>query len=94
MLSLARADALERRIEPCDLVALAQDVTRAAWPTARARQIDLGFEPLDESQGEVWVMGHAALLKEALSNLLHNALHHTPLDAKVTVQAGIETWHG
>ena len=94
MLSLARADALERRIEPCDLVALAQDVTRAAWPTARARQIDLGFEPLDVSQGEVWVMGHAALLKEALSNLLHNALHHTPLDAKVTVQAGIETWHG
>jgi len=87
MLSLARADALEWHMEPCDLVALAQDVTRGAWPAARARQIDLGFEPL----GEGLVLAHAGLLKEVLANLLHNALHHTPEGAKVTVQAGIET---
>jgi two-component system sensor histidine kinase TctE len=36
------------------------------------------------------VNAHAGLLKEALVNVLHNALHHTPVGAKVTVQAGIE----
>lgn len=90
MLSMARADTLDWRMEPCDLVALAQEVTRAAWPAARAKQIDLGFEPL----GEGLVNAHAGLLKEALSNLLHNALHHTPLGAKVTVQAGLEPMAG
>ncbi|MCM2340592.1 sensor histidine kinase [Rhodoferax sp.] len=88
MLSLARADTIEWRMETCDLVALAQEVTRAAWPQARQKQIDLGFEPLGGAQAEL--NAHAGLLKEALANVLHNALHHTPTGAKVTVQAGIE----
>ncbi|MFZ2394136.1 sensor histidine kinase, partial [Rhodoferax sp.] len=88
MLSLARADTIGWHMEPCDLEALAQEVTRAAWPAARQKQIDLGFEPLNESHAEV--NAHAGLLKEALVNVLHNALHHTPVGAKVTVQAGIE----
>jgi len=88
MLSLARADTVEWHMAPCDLVALAQEVTRAAWPTARQKQIDLGFEPLGDAPTEV--NAHAGLLKEALVNVLHNALHHTPVGAKVTVQAGVE----
>ncbi|MDD2808603.1 sensor histidine kinase [Rhodoferax sp.] len=88
MLALARADTLEWHMEPCDLIALAQAVTRAAWPDARSRHIDLGFEPLGNLPAEVST--HAGLLKEALTNLLHNALHHTPPGSKVTVQAGIE----
>jgi two-component system sensor histidine kinase TctE len=88
MLSLARADTIEWQMEPCDLVARAQEVTRAVWPAARQKQIDLGFEPLNDAPAEV--NAHAGLLKEALVNVLHNALHHTPLGAKVTVQAGIE----
>lgn len=78
MLSLARADTVELAREPCDLVALAQEVTRAAWPVARLKQIDLGFEPLGGAQAEV--NAHPGLLKEALANLLHNALHHTSSD--------------
>jgi two-component system sensor histidine kinase TctE len=88
MLSLARADTVEWQMETCDLVALAQEITRAAWPLARLKQIDLGFEPLCGARAEV--SAHALLLKEALANVLHNALHHTPVGAKVTVQAGIE----
>lgn len=88
MLALARADTVEWHMESCDLVALAQEVTRAAWPVARLKQIDLGFEPLGGAQAQV--NAHAGLLKEALANLLHNALHHTPVGAKVTVQAGFE----
>nr|WP_319564518.1 sensor histidine kinase N-terminal domain-containing protein [uncultured Rhodoferax sp.] len=90
MLSLARADTLDWRMEPCDLLVLAQDITRAAWPAAREKQIDLGFEPL----GAGLVGAHPGLLKEALSNLLHNAIHHTPMGAKVTVQAGLEPLAG
>ncbi len=86
MLSLARADTVDLAWEPCDLVALAQEVTRAAWPLARLKQIDLGFEVLGEPQ--VKVSAHTGLIKETLTNLLHNALHHTPVGAKVTVQAG------
>jgi two-component system sensor histidine kinase TctE len=88
MLSLARADTVEWHMETCDLVAMAQEITRAAWSVARLKQIDLGFEPLGGAQAEV--NAHAGLLKEALTNLLHNALHHTPVGAKVTVQAGTE----
>ncbi len=90
MLALAHADASESNLQPCDLIALAQEVTRAAWPAARARQIDLGFEPL----GMGTAHADPSLLKEALGNLLHNALHHTPCHAKVTVQAGLEPFAG
>ncbi|MCF8160659.1 MAG: sensor histidine kinase [Polaromonas sp.] len=92
MLSLARADTTEWRMAPCNLVALAQEVTRAAWPAARQKQIDLGFEPLGDARTEV--NAHAGLLQEALVNVLHNALHHTPVGAKVTVQAGVEPSNG
>ncbi len=88
MLSLARADTVDLVREPCDLVALAQEVTRAAWPLARLKHIDLGFETVGEAL--MPVNAHAGLLKEALTNLLHNALHHTLPGAKVTVQAGIK----
>lgn len=97
MLALARADALELQCEPLDLQALAERVTRRLWPLARQQDIDLGLEPLagarppaaavDGAPVQAW--GHTALLEEALANLLHNALQHTPTGGQVTVQAGV-----
>ena len=46
MLALARADAMELQVEPLDLHALAERVTRRLWPLARQQGIDLGLEPL------------------------------------------------
>ncbi|MBP6337840.1 MAG: sensor histidine kinase N-terminal domain-containing protein [Vitreoscilla sp.] len=87
MLALARADATELQVEPLDLHALAERVTRRLWPLARQQGIDLGLEPLDDTLTQP--QGHAALLEEALANLLHNALQHTPAGGQVTVQAGV-----
>ncbi|HEX6363303.1 MAG TPA: sensor histidine kinase N-terminal domain-containing protein [Albitalea sp.] len=83
MLTLARADSAEVALAPLDLTAFAGDVTRGWWPEARARDIDLG---LDAGDAPVAVAAHAGLLKEALSNLLHNAIRYTPRGGQVTVR--------
>lgn len=85
MLALARADSAEGAevvAETVDLNALAQAVTRKWWSEARERGIDLGFEPTAEP---LHTQAQPALLKEALSNLLHNALRYTPRGGQVTV---------
>jgi two-component system sensor histidine kinase TctE len=87
MLALARADSAELTWEPTDLVALGQELTKNLWPLARRRGIDLGFEAL----GAGLARGHAGLLREALTNLIDNALRHTGTGTRVTVQAGLET---
>jgi len=82
MLSLARADALEIEPEAIDANAFAEDLARPWWNAARDRGVDLGFEPAD---GTPRVLGHAGLLAEAMTNLLHNALAYTPAGGRVTV---------
>lgn len=86
MLMLARADSAEVVAESIDLDALAQAVTREWWAEARAASIDLGLEP---AGGDVRVSAPPTLLKEALSNLLHNAIRYTPRGGRVTVQVGM-----
>ena len=65
-----------------DLNTLAESITRQWWPQARQRGVDLGFEgaPL-----AVFIAADKGLLREVLSNLLHNALEHTPPEGHVTV---------
>src|SRR5690606_37527267 len=66
------------------------------WPRAwrascgrwRQRGIDLGLEALEGAQ-QGPALGHAALLHEALANLLHNALVQAPRGGRVTLQAGV-----
>ncbi|HSV60431.1 MAG TPA: sensor histidine kinase N-terminal domain-containing protein [Variovorax sp.] len=83
MLALARADSAEPTVEAIDLASFAAEVTRAWWLEARTKDIDLGLEAADEP---VWVAAHPGLLKEALSNLLHNAIRYTPASGQVTVR--------
>ncbi|MCW5651564.1 MAG: sensor histidine kinase [Ramlibacter sp.] len=83
MLALAKADSADIQHEPVDLNPLARDVARHWWGDARERGIDLGLEPAGQA---VWALAQPALLREALSNLLHNALRYAPPGSEVTVK--------
>jgi len=88
MLVLARADNAELPFEPLDLASFAAEVTRGWWAEARERGIDLGF---DAAEGVARrVHAHSGLLKEALANLLHNAIRYTPRGGHVTVRVAAE----
>ncbi len=83
MLSLARTDSAPLALQATDLAALARDVTRSHWASARERGIDLGLEAPDEP---LLLDAQPGLLREALLNLLHNALRYTPRGGQVTVR--------
>ncbi len=87
MLALARADSAQLPNETVDLSALAEAATRENWAEARSRGIDLG---LDAPGEPCRVSAQPPLLKEALSNLLHNALRYTPSGGQVTVRVAAE----
>jgi two-component system, OmpR family, sensor histidine kinase TctE len=82
MLSLARADSAQLAFEPLDLNALAESIAREWWPQARQRGLDLGF---DGAPAPALIEADRGLVREMLSNLLHNALEHTPGQGHVTV---------
>ncbi|AEG67387.1 sensor histidine kinase [Ralstonia solanacearum] len=104
LLTLARAEhgmTLDQLGPPTrlDLVALAFD-TGAEWvPRALAQGLDLGFEawpPLASpaAMPPVPVLGNIVLLREAIGNLLDNAIKYVPPGGRVTLRAGIETETG
>ncbi|WP_430795374.1 sensor histidine kinase [Achromobacter spanius] len=94
MLALARAkDASLAEggftAEPVDLAELADGVIRTLLPSARARQLDIGLEA---NPGPAIVSGAEWLLREAISNLVDNAIRYAALGGVVTVR--IETAPG
>jgi signal transduction histidine kinase len=100
LLTLARAEpgmTLEQLGPPVrvDLVSLAFD-TGAEWvPRALARGLDLGFEAWPEeatSPGSLQapVLANAVLLREAINNLIDNAIKYVPTGGRITLRAGME----
>jgi len=84
LLALARAEPGARgEAVALDLKAIAGAEAEAWVRGALARDIDLGFE-LEPAP----VRGDAFLLREALANLVHNALQYTPPGGHVTVRTG------
>lgn len=83
MLALARVDSAALKSDTVDVSELVEKTTRKWWQAARELNIDLGFEPDTEP---LRVVADAALLQEALTNLLQNALNYTPPGGQVTVQ--------
>ena len=81
LLSLARTEA-EVVLHPLDAALLAREVAREWTPKALATQVDLGYE----GDPEVWVQGEKLLLREALNNLIDNALHYAGARATLTVR--------
>ena len=87
LLALARAEPGGYHAGPFGPVNLRTVVEDAAdeWVhRALAKEIDLGFE-LAQAQAN----GDALLLREALGNLIHNALEYTSSGGRVTVKTGL-----
>lgn len=82
LLALARADTSPLQPEPTDLALSAGEVVRRAWPVARRKSLDLGLE---HDGAPVIAEAHSGLVQEALTNLVDNALRHTPAGGRVTV---------
>ena len=84
LLALARAEPGVRiSLAPLDLKSLVESDADAWVHQALARDIDFGFE-LEAAQ----IQGDAFLLREALANLVHNALEYSQRGARVTVRTG------
>jgi two-component system, OmpR family, sensor histidine kinase TctE len=86
LLALARAEP-GGRVEPPSAVELKPLVEGAAdeWVhRALERDLDLGFE-LEPAR----VQGDILLLREALGNLVHNALEYVPRGGRITVRTGV-----
>jgi two-component system sensor histidine kinase TctE len=84
LLALARAEPGARSLtSKVDLKTVAGGEAETWVRQALARDIDLGFE-LETATLE----GDALLLREALSNLVHNALEYTQRGGRVTVRTG------
>lgn len=80
LLALARSGS-EVQLSPVDLAHLAKETAREQSPRAVALNVDLGYEGV----AHAWVMGSALLLREAISNLIDNALRYgLTTDAQTT----------
>lgn len=91
LLLLARLDA-QRPLERhrVDLLALATDAVHDAQSIAPRRRIRM---EVFDGPGTPEVLGDEARLRQVLSNLVANALQHTPEDAGVTVRVGTDADH-
>ncbi|WP_332742110.1 sensor histidine kinase [Hydrogenophaga sp.] len=81
LLTLARNETQARR-EPLDLAELAREVAREWTPRAMAAGVDLGYEGVEHLPLD----GDALQLREALANLIDNALRYTPRGSSVTLR--------
>jgi len=80
LLALARAEDSGRAmtLHPCNLVEITMDAVRDQLPRAMDKHIDMGYEGAAADAPGVVLQGNRTLLKEAVSNLLDNALNYTP----------------
>ncbi|MDV7340225.1 sensor histidine kinase [Terasakiella sp. A23] len=89
LLSLAKAspDASQLTMTTLDVVPLCRDLAGRMVPKAMEKGIDLGFEASEET---IEVSANAALLSEAINNLIDNALTYCPAETVVTLRATIQ----
>jgi two-component system sensor histidine kinase TctE len=88
LLSLARAEpesALAQHSARVDLRELAREVTAEWVPKALQATIDLGLAEAGDDAPPVMVQGHPLLIREALQNLIDNAIRYAGPGSEVTV---------
>ncbi|MCK9689087.1 sensor histidine kinase [Scleromatobacter humisilvae] len=97
LLSLARAEpesALAQHSSRVDLRELAREVTAEWVPKALQAAIDLGLDEAGDDAPPVTVQGHPLLIREALQNLIDNAIRYAGASSEVTVGVRREGSYG
>ena len=91
LLTLARAEpesVMSQDRQRFDLHRMAQKLTAEWVPRALRARMDLG---MDETANEpVWVQGNELLIREALTNLIDNALHYAGAGSQITVHVSAD----
>ncbi|RYX92822.1 MAG: sensor histidine kinase [Comamonadaceae bacterium] len=82
LLTLARSDSAALGLQAVNLASLVRSVALRCMPAARAKDIDLGVSGRED---DAQALGDPEFLKEALLNLVTNAVSHTPERGMVTV---------
>jgi two-component system sensor histidine kinase TctE len=102
LLTMAHASRAVDDADPpplADLNAVAREVVLQYLPLAHAKNQDLGWDDIrgEDAQDNAAVgvpaapvRAHPAELHEALANLVHNAINHTPAGGSITVAVRIE----
>lgn len=94
LLTLARAEpesVMAHDRKRFDLQRMAQTLTAEWVPRALRAQIDLGLD--DSATEPVWIEANELLVREALTNLIDNALHYAGSGSQVTVRVTIDPHH-
>ncbi|MBB5389856.1 MULTISPECIES: sensor histidine kinase [unclassified Herbaspirillum] len=83
LLSLAKVEQLRGRgvQEVCDLGMLARETAVDLSPLIAEKNLDFELEG-----GKAFVMGHPWMVSELISNLLHNAIRHTPAGGRLGIR--------
>lgn len=85
-ISEAEAGMLKLQKAPCDLGALARDAVELYTEVAEAKPVELHVDVA----GAVPVLADATRLRQAVANLVDNAVKYTPAGGKVFVRAAVE----
>ncbi len=87
ILSLQRIEALSSQHKPIDLAGIVRACHTEALPAAETKRIAL---MLDLSRSSVVIQGDEVQLREAIDNLIQNAIKYTPEGGRVVVHLDVE----
>ena len=91
LLTLARAEpesAMAHDRKRFDLLRMAQSLTAEWVPRALRAQVDLGMH--EDRSAPVWIQANELLMREALTNLIDNAVQYAGVHSQVTVRVGMD----
>lgn len=82
LLSLAKVEQQRGKgvREPCDLSSIARDVAIDLSPLISGKNLDFELKSVDAC-----IQGHPWMVTEMISNLLHNAIRHSPPDYRLGI---------
>lgn len=92
LLTLARAEpesAMTHDRKRFDLQRMAQSLTAEWVPRALKAQIDLGMH--EDATDPVWVEANELFMREAVSNLIDNAIQYAGTHSQITVKVGVDS---